>query len=126
MGFKISLCPPWLGLSLKWLDMKGRVVYYEHKNKEGIMKVTVEVPRKILYAALIVLLIAVLSIPAAIFFRPQPLKAEWNSDNTSTSDSYVLDTIEDHLDDIVDQFEKLNYNLSNLEYELEQIRNELD
>jgi hypothetical protein len=90
------------------------------------MKVTIEVPKKILYASLIVLLIAVLSIPAAIFLRPQPLRAEWNSDNTSTSDSYVLGMIEDHLDDIVDQFEKLNYNLSNIEYELEQIRNELD
>lgn len=90
------------------------------------MKVTLEIPRKILYGSLIVLLIAVISIPVAIILRPQSLRAEWNSDNSSTSDSYVLGMIEDHLDDIVDQFEKINYNLSNIEYELEQIRNELD
>ncbi len=90
------------------------------------MKLTLEIPRKILYASLIVVLIAVLSIPAAILLRPQLLRAEWNSDNTSTSDSHALSEIENHLDNLVDQFEKLNYNLSNIEYELEQIRNEID
>lgn len=90
------------------------------------MKVTLEIPRKVLYASLIILLVAVLAIPAAIFLRPQMLSAEWNSDNTSSSDSYTLEQIEDHLDGLVDQFEKLNYNLSNIEYELEQIRNNMD
>jgi hypothetical protein len=90
------------------------------------MKVTIEVPRNMLYVSLIVLFIAVLAIPAAIFLRPQMLSAEWNSGSSSTSDSYTLDMIEDHLESIVDQFEKLNYNLSNIEYELEQIRSNID
>lgn len=94
--------------------------------KEVRMKVTIEAPRKILYAVLITLLIAVLSIPASLMLRPQPLSAEWNSDNTSTSDSYTLSDIENHLDNLVTQFEKLNNNLSNIEYELEQIRGKLD
>jgi hypothetical protein len=90
------------------------------------MKVTLEIPRNILYVSFVAVLIAVLAIPAALFLRPQLLRAEWNSDNTSTSDSYTLEQIEDHLDQLVTQFEKLNYNLSQIEYELEQIRGEMD
>ncbi len=90
------------------------------------MKIIMEIPRKALYTLLIVLLIAVLAIPVSIILRPAPLSAEWNSDNTSSSDSYTLSDIEDHLYDLVDQFRKLNENLSDIEYELEQIRGNMD
>ncbi|MCK4575345.1 hypothetical protein KAU34_02955 [candidate division WOR-3 bacterium] len=90
------------------------------------MKISVEIPRKILYVVLFTLLVTVLSISAFFIFRPQIVRAEWNNDNTSTSDSYTLSQIERHLENLVRQLEKLNNNLSGIEDEIEKIRSNMD
>jgi hypothetical protein len=93
--------------------------------KEGIMKLVLEIPRKTLYLILSVFLIAFILIPVLLYLGPQNARAEWNSDNTSTSDSYTLSDIEGHLENLVRQLEKLNYNLDDIEDELEKIRGEM-
>ncbi|TES93491.1 MAG: hypothetical protein E3J87_02230 [Candidatus Cloacimonadota bacterium] len=90
------------------------------------MKVMIEVPRKILYIFLVIFLVLVVSIPLIFYLGPRNLRAEWNSENTSTSDSYTLSQIEKHLGDLVRQLEKLNSNLSDIEDEIEKIRYKMD
>jgi len=89
------------------------------------MKMSFEIPRKVLYVSLIVLFITVITISGFIVFAPRNARAEWNSENTSSSDSYTLSDIEKHLGDLVRQLEKLNSSMSGIEDELEKIRNNM-
>ena len=90
------------------------------------MKITVELSRKIFFTISAIFLIAVLSIPILLYLAPQKAMAEWNSENSSSSDSYALTQIEKHLDDLVGQLEKLNDNLSDVGDEIEKIRYKMD
>jgi uncharacterized protein YpmS len=94
--------------------------------KGGDMKITIELKGKVLYLILTAILILLLSIPVLMYLAPQKAMAEWNSDNTSSSDSYALSQIEKHLDEMVTQLEKLNSNLSDVGDEIEKIRYKMD
>jgi len=86
------------------------------------MKIVFELPRRTLYIFLVIFLFVVLSISVFLLARPQIALAEWNNGNISTSDSYTLSKIENHLGNLVRELEKLNGNLSDIENEMEKIR----